>query len=314
MIEKNKLKKLYEKLMVIPNPVYDQIIREVYTNILEPGDTAIDVGANTGNHTLPMVRKVAPQGKIIVFEPITANLIRLNKRLEASGLKDNVQIFQCAVSNFSGESEFTVFNDHPGISCFKERPWYKKENTEKIIVKVETLDQMITPEMEDKIIFMKIDAEGADLHVMQGGRRLIENKRPVIVFESGRFDGVPAKLYNYTQEEFEKFFADLDYKLYNTIGFKYHAGLWKEATLNDYFAIPSEQEEEIAELIQWAAMEVLSEKTYKSFCENGEPPKIVIPRLLDDDYQEHASESGEENTKNEEKKEKGGETICQEKK
>jgi hypothetical protein len=33
---------------------YEQIIRAIYTAILQPGDLAIDCGANHGVHTIPM--------------------------------------------------------------------------------------------------------------------------------------------------------------------------------------------------------------------------------------------------------------------
>ena len=51
--------------------LYEKIIQQLYTAILEPGDTCIDVGANKGFHTFPMASLVGDAGKVYAFEPIS---------------------------------------------------------------------------------------------------------------------------------------------------------------------------------------------------------------------------------------------------
>src|SRR4030095_4914874 len=41
----------------------------VVRRLLEPGAVVLDIGANIGAHTLPMARRVGPNGKVYAFEP-----------------------------------------------------------------------------------------------------------------------------------------------------------------------------------------------------------------------------------------------------
>lgn len=258
MLNEEELRRLYKKLITEPEQTYNRIIREIFFAIMEPGDIGIDVGANNGSHTVFMARRVAPHGKILAFEPIPENINLMTRVLEDKDLLTNVRIFDLALSNFTGESEFLFFKDSPGLSCFKERPWYNKSKMEKRRVKVDKLDNLVNSNM--KIKFVKIDAEGADFYVMQGAAALIKRDRPVIIFESGRINAIPAKLYNYTPEEFQRFFRHLDYVLYDALCMKFNPALWDAETLNDYIAVPTEKKDEILEIIWYSAINVLSEK------------------------------------------------------
>ena len=258
MLNQVALKDLYKKLITEPNQTYDRIICHIYSHLLEPGDIAVDVGANTGLHTVPMARKVVPHGRILAFEPVPENLQQLKKRLKNQQLLSNVSLYGVALSNFTGKADFRVFMNSPGLSCFKERENYDKAGMEVRKVQVDQLDNRVPGEMRVK--FLKIDVEGADLNVMQGGTAIIKRDRPVIVLESGRIKAVPAGLYNYSQEEFLGFFADLGYVLYDPLGLPFYPGLWDVPTLNDFVAVPEERREEIVELIWFSALEVLSEK------------------------------------------------------
>lgn len=62
--------------------LFESTVRTVYETILSPGDVAVDVGAHVGKHTLPMARLVAPEGKIIAFEPIPEKFDKLKDAVE----------------------------------------------------------------------------------------------------------------------------------------------------------------------------------------------------------------------------------------
>ena len=47
---------------------------------------------------------------------------------------------------------------------------------------MDTLDNIIG---QKKIDLLKLDVEGAELQVMRGGKRVIENSKPLIIFEYG---------------------------------------------------------------------------------------------------------------------------------
>jgi protein-L-isoaspartate O-methyltransferase len=49
---------------------FEQIIRAIYTAILQPGDLAVDCGASVGLHTTPMSNLVGPSGRVLAIEAI----------------------------------------------------------------------------------------------------------------------------------------------------------------------------------------------------------------------------------------------------
>ena len=69
--------------------------------LLEPGDVAIDAGANIGCLTMAMARKVGGQGCIHAFEPRPALFALLQANLALNRL-DNVSAHRAALGERSG--------------------------------------------------------------------------------------------------------------------------------------------------------------------------------------------------------------------
>ncbi|MDQ2971765.1 MAG: FkbM family methyltransferase, partial [Pseudomonadota bacterium] len=88
-------------------PDYEQMLEEFYTQLLEPGDTCIDVGAHVGRHTLPMARRIGTGGKVFAFEPISFVAAKLQAELDADAdLAATVHLSQCALADTEGEIDF----------------------------------------------------------------------------------------------------------------------------------------------------------------------------------------------------------------
>jgi hypothetical protein len=99
---------------------------------------------------------------------------------------------------------------------------------------------------------MKIDVEGAELRVLRGSDRIVQESRPVIMFESGP----PADdSLGYTKEAMWRFFTDRGYAVlipnrvaHNDSGLSQEgfleSHLYPRRTTN-YFAVPHERRTEI---------------------------------------------------------------------
>ncbi len=48
--------------------------QRLMSSMLQPGDTMFDVGANVGYYTLLASHRVGPDGRVIAFEPLPANV------------------------------------------------------------------------------------------------------------------------------------------------------------------------------------------------------------------------------------------------
>src|SRR5262249_9744922 len=99
-----------------PIPIdYERIVQEVYEAILHPGDTALDIGAHRGRHTIPLARCVGPAGHVLAVEPLPSCRAALAATLarECPDLVGAVQILPCALSDQQGLGTLVVAEDHP---------------------------------------------------------------------------------------------------------------------------------------------------------------------------------------------------------
>lgn len=220
---------------------YERIVQEVYEALLGEGDVAVDVGAHTGRHTLPMARHVGPRGRVLAFEPLPScrrTLVQLLQS-QAADLVGTVSVHPQALSDTPGTSEFVVAVDDPGYSGLRERTYDRPTRLERIPVAVETLDRLCLhlPGLR----FIKVDAEGAELHILRGATECIERFRPVVGFEFGaRAIGG----YDITPADMADFWVARGYLLLGITGERLSPAEFVRAAEQqdywDYVAVPAE--------------------------------------------------------------------------
>ena len=144
--------------------------RLLIQKFLKPGDFYVDVGANVGMHTLAAARAMQGQGKIIAFEPFELTKRLLEKSLSMNGFSNITEVHQAAVSKTSGYQNLYLGAGSGLHSLF---PQDTPRNVFQVTVEVPLvrLDEIIPP--SQKIDLLRIDAEGAELDVIQGGTSLI---------------------------------------------------------------------------------------------------------------------------------------------
>ena len=144
-----------------------------------------DVGANVGLYTWE-VRKVCPARKILALEPDPENIKLLEKTLRGANLQ-NVEICKYALSNQLAEVSFFQDNLTSATGCVagKDKPWieqYLNGSTNEIRVKTETLDSVVRQDRTPSLI--KIDVEGHEVEVLQGGKNTLSEAKPLLIIES----------------------------------------------------------------------------------------------------------------------------------
>jgi FkbM family methyltransferase len=137
---------------------------------------ALDIGANIGTHTIYLSDYF---GKVHAFEPQTSVYKLLDSNIKLNKCTNiHAHNFGLGSSNtftYMEKYDLTKPNNQGAIGIDKTG----LSGGEKI--KVLVLDELgIT-----NIGFIKIDVEGAELGVLMGGKRIIENNKPVVIFESG---------------------------------------------------------------------------------------------------------------------------------
>lgn len=145
---------------------------------IKPEMTILDIGAHIGTFTLLASKKVGLNGKVIAVEAETNNFNQLNKNLELNEIKNVISV-NIALSDFNGEKDFFITK---GSGCHSFLPTAGQEIIDKIKIKVNSLDTLIGELNIKRIDLLKIDAEGAELEILKGGREtLIKNPKMKMV-------------------------------------------------------------------------------------------------------------------------------------
>lgn len=154
--------------------------------VLRPGMRFVDVGANVGYYSLLAAHLVGPAGVVDSFEPLDAMRSMLEHGVRANGF-NNVRIHREAVTASSGSIELYPFSEvNEGVSSTIAGPGVQADA---IVVPATTLDDvLLTENPMPRADVIKIDVEGAELHVFEGMRRLLESDAApgAILFESER--------------------------------------------------------------------------------------------------------------------------------
>jgi len=194
--------------------LHEEAIRATYEAVLRPGDTAIDGGAHTGKHAIPMAAAVGPSGHVFAFEPSPGPFQRLSSKLDKHELT-NVSAIPKAVSNETNNSQsFLVFPERPGVSGFERRSDAAGElSASEIQVETTTIDSYL--DQLGPTRFIKLDVEGAELNALFGARAVINAHLPVIHIEAAY---VSWDAFGYGPNELLAFCADFGYRIVDVIG------------------------------------------------------------------------------------------------
>jgi FkbM family methyltransferase len=172
--------------------------------LLQPGQKVIDIGANYGVYTLSMAETVGETGKIWAFEPAstTAELLAASV-----GFNDFNQVIidRSALSCASGIAELALHNNSELNSLIHDNTGTINTET----VKISTLDECLHKYDWQKIDFIKIDAEGEEINILQGGQQFFDRLSPLVQYE--------VKVNNAVDLEIVKAFAKKGYNSYRLV-------------------------------------------------------------------------------------------------
>ncbi len=127
----------------------------------------IDVGANKGDWTNYFIEK-NQSAKMLLFEPSSNAYNHLLKVFDSN---PNITIDNEALSDAEGETYFFEEDDMGETSSLVSS--FSNTNAKKTLVKITTIDKAMERHNLKKIDFLKIDAEGYDLHVLKGATKTL---------------------------------------------------------------------------------------------------------------------------------------------
>lgn len=153
--------------------------------VLRPGDTVVDVGANLGCLTVPLAGAVGPQGMVVALEPQPEIFRLLATNTVINGL-DNVRLFHAAAGAAPGtlpvaELRFDQPRNYGALSMGDLGREAGRGDGDRREVALVRLDDILAGR---PVRLIKIDVEGMESDVLAGAGETIRQHRPFLFIEN----------------------------------------------------------------------------------------------------------------------------------
>ncbi len=170
---------------------------DIFRQLLQPGTTAVEVGANIGAHTISIAQFVGPQGRVLAFEPQRSIFQLLCANLALNGI-EQVEAHWAAAGSTLGtiavpRLDSRARQNFGALEIGGPQPGDQ--------VRLVTLDSFELPACH----LIKIDVEGMEAEVIRGASETIRRHKPVIYVENDREEKSPAMI---------ELLHELDYRCY----------------------------------------------------------------------------------------------------
>jgi FkbM family methyltransferase len=193
--------------------IFDEILLgKVYERLfkVEKGDIVIEIGAHVGVFTIQAAKAVGEKGLVVAIEPDPKNMALLHENLKNHGF-DNVILAEKAVSNYQGRTKLCV---GPGSYSHSIVLLHSDNYVE---VDVDTLDNIALKLGLKKVNFIKMDAEGAELKILHGAKKILCSPNlKLAIEEHSRYPGAPtlSEIMHYLKSQGFKTFARKPHYIY----------------------------------------------------------------------------------------------------
>lgn len=138
------------------------LVRDIVTS----GDTVIDIGANVGWYASLLCRKVGKGGKVYAFEP-NHKAARLVAKLEE--FHSQLEVFPAALADRNGWADFYIPDNWISGSLNGGGDSADTQRT-----RLMTIDSFLQDREDQKVDFIKLDAEGGEPQVLEGARQTLD--------------------------------------------------------------------------------------------------------------------------------------------
>ena len=170
---------------LILDGVWEEWTEATLRRVVKPGMRVLEIGANVGYFTLLLARQAGPNGSVYAFEcdPDLAQIAEDNA--EINGYSARVTVDRRAVGEKPGPAVFQRARRHQGggslVQGLQQIAELRESEREPLSVEVTTVDALVQAR-GSAFDFVKIDAEGAETWILNGGLTLFaDNARPLMI-------------------------------------------------------------------------------------------------------------------------------------
>jgi len=150
-------------------------VTELLGKIARSGMVFVDIGANLGWYTLLLAKKVGPTGSVISFEAAPSNYAFLQKSVLRNRLTNIVIRRECVAAKAGTRILYLTDGDAGGHSLIEIA------GSRSVQVPATTLDIAAKELGLDQIDILKIDTEGAEPEVVEGGLHTLSHTDKIVM-------------------------------------------------------------------------------------------------------------------------------------
>lgn len=167
---------------------YEREYVTTFSRYVQPGHVVFDIGAQAGYFTLIASRLTGNEGQVVAFEPFPQNVRFIREHCRLNNC-NNVKVLEVAVGGLSQTRQFLANDSFMGHIS----------NKGSLEVETRALDDLAAKHEISLPNVLKIDVEGMEYWVLQGGKNIIQESRPTI-FISTHGQGNQSRVIQLLQE------------------------------------------------------------------------------------------------------------------
>lgn len=193
---------------------------EFFRRWIKPGDLAIDIGAFTGDTTVPMALAAGPDGLVLGLEPNPHVFKVLEQNAGLNQDRTNIVPLNFAATDRDGTFTFEYsdasFCNGGFLAKMESGEAHKAQHKYKLDVTGKDLGRYLSQTYSDRLgslALVKVDAEGYDKDIIRNLRPLLSRHHPVVITEC-----LPA-LNDQERQELLASLTDTGYDAYRLDGF-----------------------------------------------------------------------------------------------
>jgi FkbM family methyltransferase len=193
--------------------------------VVKRGDICLHFGGSDGRHSYLLSQHVGPEGRVHVYEPSNYSYAIMSRLIRWHRLR-NVTPHNAAIGDHEGVMvlsvprktsghlgrAYGVVSDKGGtasdeILATGNRTEFVDQPTE-----VVSLDGLMEKEKLPRVDFIRCDVEGAEIKLIQGGRKTLERDLPSLLIEIHPFS--LQRNFSSSAEEVRDYFLNLGYRMW----------------------------------------------------------------------------------------------------
>ncbi len=159
---------------------YELDLAQRIAHAVRSGDVCLDVGGWRGFFSGVMA--IAGASRVIVFEPLPQNISQIHRMIELNPALP-IETVEAAIADQVGTTSFQVLKETSMAKLHASSFQSDVTGSERITVRVETLDNLHALGCFVRVDVIKLDVEGAEAMALSGAKNLLGKYRPRLFIE-----------------------------------------------------------------------------------------------------------------------------------